>query len=179
MRIVGDSDLAKVLAIYRDEHCAHGAEEGVRFREGEDNLRRGDELSGTWTRVLLSRADLAAVTLPWHLSEGGERELVPRTGLTVEQAAARLRTERADLAAANPVCTGLITALTEAPFTTVFLSAAPAGHSDYADLRAEEGLFHLDGLHRMIAWELAGRLPEGDLIDGVVAGELRGEGVRR
>ncbi|MEV0685467.1 DUF6309 family protein [Nocardia sp. NPDC050378] len=179
MRIVGKSDFTEVVEIYRGEHCAHGAEEGVRFREGEDNLRRGDALSGTWTRVRLSRADLTGVTLPWHLSEGGERELVPRTGLTVAQAAARVRTERADLLAANPVCTELITALADAPLTTVFLSTAPVDHSDYADLRADRGLFHLDGLHRMIAWELAGRLPEEETIDAIVAGDFRDGGSPR
>ncbi|MGW6421633.1 DUF6309 family protein [Nocardia sp. NPDC055053] len=179
MRIVGDSDLTEVVEIYRSEHRANGVEDGVRYKEGEDNLRRGDAVSGRWSRVLLSRADLVAVMLPWHLSEGGGRELVPRTGLTVAQAAARLRAEHGEMAAANPVCTGLITALAESPFTTVFLSTRPVDHSDYSDLRTRDGLIHLDGLHRMLAWELAGRLPEGELIEGFVAGDVRDGGLRR
>ncbi|SDD91338.1 hypothetical protein SAMN05216174_12245 [Actinokineospora iranica] len=38
--------------------------------------------------------------------------------------------------------------------TPVFLSTRAIGRPGYADLRVRGGLVHLDGLHRLVSWEL-------------------------
>jgi hypothetical protein len=171
MKFLGKADIAEVFSTYRCDHPGDSAHEADSYRDGVENLQRAADLPGGWSRVLLSRIEILAVVLPWHLSEGGARELVPRTGLTVGQAAIVLQSEWSRWLDANPVCTKRLQLLSDAPFTPVFVSTSPVAHSDYADLTVREGLFHVDGLHRMIAWELAGRLPEDEQTPAFVAGD--------
>ncbi|MFJ8624848.1 DUF6309 family protein [Kitasatospora sp. NPDC093550] len=174
MEIVTAVAYAEVHDAYLRDHPVERDHEANTNVYGEENLERADRIPGGWWRVRLSRADVLGVVLPWHLSEGGDLELVPRSGLTVARAAERIRSAGAAWTAANPVCAAKLRLLRRAPFTTVFLSTAPIDHSDYGDLAVRAGLIHLDGLHRMLAWELAGRLPERALLDGYLAGDPGG-----
>ncbi|MFE5583981.1 DUF6309 family protein [Kitasatospora sp. NPDC056531] len=171
MEIVTAVAYPEVHDAYLRDHPVERAHEANSNLYGEENVERADRIPGGWWRVRLSRADLLGVVLPWHLSEGGALELVPRTGLTVAQAAERVRSGGAAWAAANPVCAGKLRVLRRAPFTPLFLSTGPVDHPDYADLLVREGLIHIDGLHRMLAWELAGRLPERAGLDGYLVGD--------
>ncbi|WP_327673662.1 DUF6309 family protein [Kitasatospora sp. NBC_00458] len=173
MEIVTAVAFAEVVDAYRRDHPAERTHEANSNQAGEENLDRADRTADDWRRVRLSRADVLGVVLPWHLSEGGAIELVPRSGLTVEEAVERVRAGGAAWANANPVCAAKLRLLRWAPFTPVYLSTDPVDHSDYTDLRVREGLIHLDGLHRMIAWELAGRLPARARLDGYLAGDPR------
>ncbi|MFD0350566.1 DUF6309 family protein [Kitasatospora aburaviensis] len=134
-------------------------------------MRRADRLLGRWQAVLLSRADVLGVVLPWHTGEGGGYELVPPTGLTVGQTAARLRARPAAVYGANPVCAAKLSFLARSPLTPVYLSTRPVPHSDYAAVRACGALVHVDGLHRMLAWELAGCLPREEALVAFLAGD--------
>ncbi|MRH93579.1 hypothetical protein GFY24_40365 [Nocardia sp. SYP-A9097] len=160
----------EVLVRYRADHPVTRAHEGNSNQDGAENLLRAQKLSGTWSRVRLDRSEVLAVVLPWHLSEGGGQPLVPRTGLTVGQAAERIRSGGAEMARANPVCSAKLEWLSAAPMTPVYVSTRPVAHSDYADLAVDTGLIHVDGLHRMIAWELSGRLDAG--AEAYLAGAL-------
>lgn len=171
MEIVTAVAYSEVHDAYLRDHPVERAHEANSNVYGEENLERADRMPGGWWRVRLSRADVLGVVLPWHLSEGGELELVPRTGLTVGEAAARVRSGGAAWTAANPVCAAKLKLLRRAPFTPLFLSSAPVDHSDYGELSARAGLIHLDGLHRMLAWELAGRLPARAVLDGYLVGD--------
>lgn len=155
---------------YRADHPITRLHEGNSNQDGAENLVRAQELSGTWTRVRLDRSEVLEVVLPWHLSEGGGQPLVPRSGLTVGQAAERIRSGGAEMALANPVCSAKLEWLGAAPMTPVYVSTHPVVHSDYADLELDTGLVHVDGLHRMIAWELGGRLDAG--AEAYLAGAL-------
>ncbi|MFD5556131.1 DUF6309 family protein [Streptomyces sp. NPDC127068] len=172
MDIVTPVTFAEVLAAYLRDHPVERTHEANSNPEGVESLERADQLKGGWWHVRLSRADVLGVVLPWHLSEGGARELVPRTGLTVAEAAGRIRSDGPPWYRANPVCAAKLALLEWAPFTPVFLSTSPMDHSDYSDLLVREGLIHIDGLHRMISWELVGRLPEGAELDAFVSGTL-------
>ncbi|WP_067965947.1 DUF6309 family protein [Nocardiopsis trehalosi] len=172
MHIAGPVAFSEVRRAYLRDHPAERDHPANTNRDGADNLDRAEELLGTWFRVRLRRAEVLAVMLPWHLSEGGGYELVPPSGLTVGQAAERLRTGGAAVAAANPVCSAKLDLMGRAPLTPVYLSVGCVEHVDYAGLRVRDTLTHLDGLHRMLAWELAGRLPAGGL-DAYVAGDPR------
>lgn len=161
----------EVMEHYLHDHPVNRVSEANSNRDGLQNLCRAQQLLGSWSRVRLNRSEVIGVVLPWHLSEGGGLELVPRSGLTVGQAAERIRSGGAEMTRVNPVCSAKIDWLRTAPFTAVFVSTRPVEHSDYADLLVREGLVHLDGLHRMIAWELCGRLPDDWRLEAFVAGE--------
>ncbi|MEU9045004.1 MULTISPECIES: DUF6309 family protein [unclassified Kitasatospora] len=171
MEIVTAVAYAEVHDAYLRDHPVERAHEANSNTYGEENLERADRISGGWWRVRLARTDVLGVVLPWHLSEGGALELVPRSGLTVGEAAERVRSGGAAWSAANPVCAAKLRLLRRTPFTPVFLSTAPVDHSDYGDLSVRAGLIHLDGLHRMLAWELAGRLPDRPVLDGYLVGD--------
>ncbi|MGW2372864.1 MULTISPECIES: DUF6309 family protein [Kitasatospora] len=173
MEIVTAVAYAEVHDAYLRDHPVERAHEANTNVYGEENLERADKMAGGWWRVRLTRADVLGVVLPWHLSEGGELELVPRTGLTVAGAAERVRSGGAAWTAANPACAAKLRLLRRAPFTPLYLCTVPVDHPDYAELAVRSGLVHLDGLHRMLAWELAGRLPEAAELDGYLAGDPR------
>lgn len=172
MQILGPVTFDEVLTGFHRDHSVARDHEANTNRDAQDALRLADETFGGWSKVRLSRAEIRTVMLPWHLSEGGGRELVPRSGRTVGQAADLLRAHAAEFAAANAVCTAKLTRFRTAPFTSVFLSTRPVPHDHYADLPTRDGLVHLDGLHRLLAWELAERLPAGEDFTAFVAGDL-------
>ncbi|GAA2155914.1 hypothetical protein GCM10009760_56310 [Kitasatospora kazusensis] len=173
VEVVSSVTFAEVRRVYLRDHPADQAHEANTNQCGEENLQRAEDLLGSWWKVRLSRAEVLGIMLPWHLSEGGKLELVPRTGLTVGQAAARIRAGGAEWAEANPVCAAKLELLKWAPLTPVYLSTRPVPHSDYADLPPTDGLVHLDGLHRMLVWEVARRLPRSARLEAFVAGDPR------
>ncbi|MGK4579676.1 DUF6309 family protein [Kitasatospora sp. HPMI-4] len=172
MEVVEPVAFTHVREVYLRDHPVSRTHEANSNQDGEENLQRADRLLGSWWRVRLSRAEVLGVVLPWHLSEGGRLELVPRSGLTVAEAAERIRSGGARWAEANPVCAAKLELLERSPLTPVYLSTRPVPHPDYSDLRVRDGLIHLDGLHRMLAWELAGRLPREQRLTAFVAGDL-------
>lgn len=169
MRVLCPVTFDQVRAVYLRDHPVDRLHEANSNRDGGRALEMADALLGAWFRVRLTRAEVLGVVLPWHLSEGGGRELVPRSGLTVGEAAQRVRAGGAELSRANPVCAAKLERFRHAALTPVYLSTLPVPHTDYADLRVRSGLIHLDGLHRMIAWELARRLSP-DRLEAFVAG---------
>ncbi|MFD5464247.1 DUF6309 family protein [Kitasatospora sp. NPDC127059] len=171
MEIVTAVAHSEVHDAYLRDHPVERAHEANTNLYGEENLERAAVIPGGWWRIRLTRADVLGVVLPWHLSEGGDLELVPRTGLTVADAAERVRTGGVDWAAANPVCSAKLRLLRRAPFSALYLATAPVDHPDYAGLAVGHRLIHVDGLHRMLAWELAGRLTEQTELEGYLAGD--------
>ncbi|GAB3475374.1 DUF6309 family protein [Nocardiopsis coralliicola] len=171
METVEQMAFADVQRLYRSDHPCDRVHPSNTNRDGARNLELADALFSAWFRIRLSRADALAVVLPWHLSEGGEEAMVPPTGLTVGQAAERVRAGGARWTRANPVCAAKLELLGRSPLTHVYLSGrALPDHPHYDRVRTREGLIHLDGLHRLVAWELAGRLPAAEALGAVVAG---------
>ncbi|MBQ1082075.1 MULTISPECIES: DUF6309 family protein [unclassified Nocardiopsis] len=170
MKLIGTVPFAEVLEVYRGDHPVDRAHVSNTNQDGEDVLHMADELLGTWHRVLLSRDEVLGIVLPWHLSEGGGRELVPRSGRTVGEAAELVRSGGAEMAAANPICSEKLQLFGERPLTPVYLSTRPVPHTDYSDLEVRTGLIHLDGLHRTVAWALHERLSPDERTEAFVAG---------
>ncbi|MFD7224852.1 DUF6309 family protein [Streptomyces sp. NPDC056730] len=177
MRVIAAVPFASVLDTFVRAHPLDRAHEANTNDEAEEHIRNAELSLGSWRRVLLDRDDLLRVVLPWHLGEGGERELIPKSGLTVAEAVARLDAVAGPDAAGgayartNPVCARKLDALAAAPFTPLFLSTRAVPGIDYAGLVVREGLIHLDGLHRALAWERAGRLTAGTRIEAFLAYE--------
>lgn len=130
------------------------------------------QLGGTWHRVALDREDVLATVLPWHTGEGGDRVLVDPAGTTVAEAVASLSSWEGRYAASNPVCSGKLDWHAAADPTPLFLSTRALDHPFYARLEHKDALTHLDGLHRMLAWALAGRLPDEPRLEAYLAGPL-------
>ncbi|KIF75396.1 hypothetical protein QR77_18815 [Streptomyces sp. 150FB] len=172
MQIMGPVTFDEVLTAFRQDHPVAREHGNNTNQDAENVLFLADKLFTTWSKARLSRADFRDVMLPWHLSEGGGFELVPRTGRTVGQAADLVRSRTAELATANPVCMAKITQFGDSPFSSVYLSTSPVTHDHYADLPTGEGLVHLDGLHRLLAWELSGRLSLTEELSVYIAGDL-------
>jgi hypothetical protein len=119
-----------------------------------------EKFDGDWAYVSLDREDVLNIFLPHHISEGGAIPLIPPTGLTVAAAVEEIKKiSTTDYQSANPVCWQKIAHWRKDSSSPVFLCTAPVSHSDYQDLTDYEGhLIHLDGLHRLIAWGLYGKL---------------------
>ncbi|MFE2938830.1 DUF6309 family protein [Streptomyces sp. NPDC059255] len=169
MRVVASVTFETVQRRFARAHPLELTHEANTNDEAEEHILHAQHTLGAWQRVVLDRDDLLRIVLPWHLGEGGERELVPASGLTVGQAVARLRELGDTYARTNPVCARKLDRMTTAPFSALFLSARAVPGVDYAGLVVREGLIHLDGLHRALAWERAGRLTPGTRIEAFLA----------
>ncbi|MFI6702579.1 DUF6309 family protein [Streptomyces sp. NPDC050509] len=169
MRVVAAVPFETVQRRFARAHPLGLAHEANTNDEAEEHIRQAQSTLGAWQRVLLDRDDLLGMVLPWHLGEGGERELVPASGLTVAEAVLRLRELGDTYARTNPVCARKLGRMATAPFTPLFLSTHAVPGVDYEGLVVREGLIHLDGLHRALAWERAGRLTPGTRIEAFLA----------
>ncbi|KOG66327.1 DUF6309 family protein [Streptomyces varsoviensis] len=172
MRFVSSVTFDEVQREFRREHPVARQHQGNTNQDTENCLELADKSFGRWSEVRLCRADVLDVMLPWHLSEGGAYEMVPRTGLTVGQAARIVRARGTEWAGGNPVCTAKLDLFRDSAFTSLYLSTRPVPHDHYADVRVGDGFIHLDGLHRMVAWELSGRLPAGEELTAFIAGDI-------
>nr|BAP34751.1 hypothetical protein [Streptomyces sp. ML694-90F3] len=171
MRVLEAVPFDGVLAHFARYHPYHSGDPANSNDEAETHIRGAEALAaGRWHRVLLTGPEVRAVVLPWHLGEDGECELIPRTGLTVAAAAARLTGWGEAYAGSNPLCARKLDRQVRSEATPLFLSTRAVGGPDYAELTVRDGLIHLDGLHRMLAWEMAGRLSPGHRLEAYVAG---------
>lgn len=171
MRIVGAVRFETVIGHFAQEHPFNASDQANTNDEAEGHIRNGQrELGGRWHQVLLEGPEVCGVVLPWHLGEDGEVELVPKAGLTVAAAAERLAGLGASYTRSNPMCALKLARQSTAPRRPLFLSTRPVSGRDYDGLAVREGLIHLDGLHRMLAWDQAGQLVSGNWFPAYVAG---------
>ncbi|MFI6344112.1 DUF6309 family protein [Streptomyces sp. NPDC050560] len=172
MRVIRPVPPDEVLTTFRRDHPPRRRHTANSNQSAVEALELAGRAFGGWTEVRISRAEVLGVMLPWHTSEGGGFEVVPRTGRTVAEAVGFLRGRAGEMTRANPVCAAKLDLFRDAPIGPVYLSTRPLPHSDYAGLPEGEGLVHLDGLHRMLAWELAARLPKDTGVTAFVCGAL-------
>lgn len=166
---------AEVLSQYDNDHADSITNEWAR-----DLLHNADAFyEGEWHRVALSGDVIQnRVTLMYHHHPFEGTSLIPETGSTVAEAAQRLRELGASYSEHNHECDENIRALMQAPLTHIVLASndgrfkIPDQHQQ--KLIQKPGTFlHLDGLYRMVAWCLAGRLDENAKIDTYIAGPVQ------
>lgn len=105
MRIVEALPFDRVLGNFRRHHPYCPGDTANSNDEAEAHIRNAQALSeGRWHEVLLEGPEVRGVMLPWHLGEDGEVELIPKTGLTVQAAAARLVALGDAYTTSNPLC---------------------------------------------------------------------------
>ncbi|MCO6489302.1 MAG: hypothetical protein J5I98_12835, partial [Phaeodactylibacter sp.] len=175
MRFIAKIPFTEVLEAFYREHSTELAHDENTNPEAERALNLANAQMGEWRKALVRREDILKVILPWHISCGGKDELVPKTGMTVGQAAAKIAGMGEAFAKHNPVCYQKIRRMARQPFTPLFLSTRAIEKDDYWDLERKDGLVHIDGLHRMIAWELYGRLSEEVEVEAYVAKPIAAE----
>jgi hypothetical protein len=143
------------------------------------------QFGDVWAHMVLSRGDVLEIILPPHHDGrgGGQIELIQASGLTVSAATEKLRGIILSYQASNTVCWEKIAYWMGLYPSPVFLSAGPVtSNIDYQHLTDHRGhLIHLDGLHRLIAWGLSGKLDPDQYdkqqsVEAYVAGWLQGAG---
>jgi hypothetical protein len=94
----------------------------------------------------------------WHSKINGQI-LVPRQGASVRETIDTLHSLK-DYSTTNRQCWEALYHLKD-DARPIILSTLPLDHEDYAGLHEREGkyLFHVDGLHRLIAWGLSSSHP--------------------
>lgn len=171
MRVLEAVRFDAVMDRFAHEHPFDASDQANSNDEAEGHIRNAElKLRGRWHRVLLEGPEVRNVVLPWHLGEDGEVELIPRTGLTVAAAADRLAMLDSSYAHTNPLCAFKLARQSTTAHLAPFLSTRPVPGRDYESLTVREGLIHLDGLHRMLAWARAGHLVPGNWFEAYVAG---------
>jgi len=130
-------------------------------------IKADQQFGGTWTQVSLSQKDICGIILPPHRHG---TELIPISGMTVSAAVEKVKRAK-DYQSANPCCWKVIAHWMELYPSPVFLSIAPVTNcTDHQYLTGYQGhLIHLDGLHRLIAWGLSGKLDPATYKNGVGA----------
>jgi len=137
-------------------------------------LDQADRQSGgRWRRMELTSDEASRIVLPPHEGEpcrGDRLRLVPPGGATVAKTAAALSAMREDYAHANRECWGRIAHAAATPFSTIVLTTSPLDLVGYDSITpAVDGLYHLDGFHRLVGWAWAGRLLPDVTIQAIVA----------
>jgi hypothetical protein len=130
------------------------------------------QFGGAWREVTLTGPEAAAIVLPAHAGEPchGDRLTLSAPSHTVAVAADALRRLGETYAAANATCWSRIDRASREPFSTLILTTAPLDIAEYRGVEARPGqLYHLDGLHRLIGWAMAGRLTQEARIPAFVA----------
>jgi GNAT superfamily N-acetyltransferase len=131
-----------------------------------------DRQFGAWQLVMLQGREAAEVVLPPHAGEpchGDTLALIGSEGATVASAAQTLDGLAARYRRLNRSCWQRIEHAGCEPFSPLILTTEPLDHPDYRSLGVGGSLFHLDGLHRLLGWQRAGRLTEVS-IEAWVAG---------
>jgi hypothetical protein len=155
---LGPVEFGKVLSAFHQGDRIGGRSQWSTSDIAERNLEAANAaFDGMWQLVELNAADVDQIILPWHTSEGGGIPLVPKRGATVCQAIGTIRRHAMRYERACPVCWAKIhrAAAFVPGESPIFLSRAPLSHlDDYREVTPRAALFHLDGLHRMLAWRL-------------------------
>ena len=131
------------------------------------------QFGGAWREVGLTGPEAAAIVLPAHAGEPchGDRLTLSGPGQTVAAAADAIGRLGDAYAAANATCWSRIARASRDPFSTLILTPAPLDLAEYRGVEARPGrLYHLDGLHRLIGWAMAGRLTSDARITAFLVG---------
>ena len=173
MKLLCKISFEEVLAQFRLENSVDSLHEVNTNTHAEELLQLTDGLLGEWSKVSLNREDLLQTVLPWHLGCGGREELVPQTGLTVKDTVEHLLSIKSQYKRHNACCWDKFRFHAEtSTFSSLFLSTKPVNTDVHLFRNYHSGLLHLDGLHRMVSWELNKRLtPETEII-AYVAGNF-------
>ena len=160
MRILKKVNFSEVLQAFDKEHAVNkGTNSWARERLGNAN----DYFGGEWYYIRLSRKEiLSGVELIWHHDPSSGLKLIPETGLTVAKAKDKFLEIRQSYSRDNSDCYTKIIDFGDSAFNPIFLCTKPLKGFGIAEheklLHIEGNLVHIDGLHRLVAWAVAGKI---------------------
>lgn len=134
-------------------------------------INKADEkFAGEWQMVSLSSFEVLNIFLPHH-EHKGSMKLIPPEGMRVKDVISHWSEINEQYKNTNSSCHEKIVNLQQKPLSTIYLSAKPLDvFEDYQKMSNTEGsLVHLDGLHRLVAWAIAGRFNDPGLEDALTA----------
>jgi len=148
---------ADVLRHFEQHHPVREGNMNAHARECME--KANDLVHGEWAYVRLDPEEAREIILPHHISEGGTLPLIPPTGMTVRAAADKIRQITLPVySVENPACWKKLDYWRGRYGSPLFLSIVTVDHPDYHQVTVPDGgLVHLDGLHRLLAWDLSGR----------------------
>ncbi len=117
--------------------------------------KANEKAAGVWKLIELSRDDMSRIILPNHLHPTlSMKPLISKEGATLADAVSLLQSKY-DYSRTNAACWRSIEFLRDNT-TAVILSVKPIPSFDYWFLNKldDANLYHVDGLHRMLAWSL-------------------------
>ena len=172
MRVIRTVAFADVLETFRRERGDAGGSAPWTLRLLE---QANAELGPDWRDIELTGLEAGAILLPRHAGEpchGDRLTLVDDAGLTVAATALRFAGLEHDYRAANRSCWGRIDRARREPLSRIVVATAPLDHAEYRGLPRGAGLYHLDGLHRLIGWQLTGQLADTAIVRAHMVGAL-------
>lgn len=172
MKIIKKASFEEVLAVHDKEHSSSASVKWARKA-----LTQADNFLKSWNLVELDQNDiLNSIILMWHKGEVDDDEinLVPPEGASVIDTLTRFKEIESFYRNKRPGCYAKIMQLKNSPFTPIFLSSVPISsigdeHSGMTNYKSGN-LVHLDGLHRLIAWNIAGRIDKNISLTAYLAG---------
>lgn len=158
MKVLQKISFPEVLKAFDQEHSVkEGTNDWARKRLEDANKKFG----GEWYRIKLSRREALNILLVWHHDTREGLMLISEGGSTVRDVANYWKEIKDDYRKKNKSCYEKIMRFSKDAFSSVFLSVKPItgyGVAEYEKLKYRNGtLVHLDGLHRLIGWAIAGR----------------------
>ena len=162
MKLLRTVHFDEVLRVFNEEHSSSSTNDWTR----ELLVNTNKSHSGKWSLVRFSSQEARSkISLMWHhhgdAGYGRGIELIPVSGATVSQATSNFLNLSDEYAKENKKCLDTIIHHKYTPFNPVFLSIPLS--RDYKIAGHESttipggNYLHLDGLHRLIAWNVAGR----------------------
>lgn len=139
----------------------HNKEHGTNSYALDFLNRANDSSGGKWVKRELSREEVLSIVLPHHSNhkhESSTQELIPATGLTVKDTISRL-IKLKDYSKNHPICWETLE-MSKSSKSPIFLTATLLEeNNDHGKLGnfSSPQLYHLDGLHRLVAWGLNGK----------------------
>lgn len=158
MKIIDKANFLTVLSVFDREHPTS---EGTNSWARKMLENANHEFNGEWHQVQLSRKDILGILLVGHHDPMDGLVLIPEQGMSVRMVAKHWKDIKSIYQVKNKDCYAKITKFSEQPFSAIFLSVRPIKGYDvpeYENLEYKNNaLVHLDGLHRLVAWAIAGR----------------------
>ncbi|MDB5264571.1 MAG: hypothetical protein JWN64_142 [Parcubacteria group bacterium] len=170
MKVLKQIPYSEVSEFFAQEHpidldSPHfaGNKWGLKHLEWANEVAKGE-----WSLCELDSKDILGIVFSHHAAEETGEELVGEKGMTLTDATKKLRNIESEYAKNNPTCWAKMMYWQGKDFSPIFLSTKPTmegkGRRSLVD-PSLGSLFHQDGLHRLLRWNLDGRFEDSRYLD--------------
>ncbi len=158
MKIIKKVNFEEVIDYFDKNHPVTDEGHSQKNKWGRNKIiEANDNSSGRWQFVELHPDEIADIWLPYHKGEHGHKGkevvLIEEEGSTVSDATSKLKS-LTDYSETNKTCWKFIDYWQDKDITPIFISLCRPEHIKSPN--GEGHPFHLDGVHRLLAWGLKG-----------------------